>query len=162
MKEITIKELFEKNPDMRVLIDDDGNVTLKEPNGRWLPKWGEKYWYLDSTGCVRDTVWQSGVLEGERHEIGNIFTTKDKAEEAVERLKIRDELLDCGGKETHEFHGGSMAIICFGATRGLEVFDGAQPGMMEIGFEREEDAWRAIEKVGEDRIERYMFGVEEY
>ncbi len=161
MKEITIKELFEKNPDMRVLIDDDGNVTLKEPNGRWLPKWGEKYWYLDSTGCVRDTVWQSGVLEGERHEIGNIFTTKDKAEEAVERLKIRDELLDCGGKESHELKGGSMAAIYVGFPDGLDVDAGIQPGTGEIGFKSKEEAWHAIEKIGEKRILKYMFGIGE-
>ena len=162
---MTLKEWWEQNQDKEVRLTEEGWIGLKdlepEKPGRWKPEQGDLFFYIIAGGEVHNGRWTRDLNDEMIYAMGNVFKTAKEAEDAAERLKIRAELLDCGGKETHEFHGGSMAIICFVETRGLEVFDGAQPGMMEIGFEREEDAWRAIGKVGEDRIEKYLFGIED-
>ncbi len=112
MKETTIKELYEKNPDMRVLIDDEGKVTLKEPTGRWKPEFGEQYWFINSNGYISSSFWEGGLKgdERNRYELSNVFATTSEAKTAGERLRIRAELLDCGGKETFEKSSCRWAI----------------------------------------------------
>ena len=162
MRETTIKELFEKNPDIRVLIDDEGKVTLKEPGKRWEPEWGQQYWYIDSIGYLKDKCWEDELVSGDRprYAIGNVFETKSEADAAVERLQIRAELLDCGGKETFEKSSCRWAI---GWGDGHLTPDEwyVQVPPFNIWFDSYEQTQAAIEKVGEERIEKYLFGIED-
>lgn len=163
MKETTIKELYEKNPDMRVLIDDEGKVTLKEPTGRWKPEFGEQYWFINSNGYISSSFWEGGLMgdERNRYELSNVFATTSEAKTAGERLRIRAELLDCGGKEVFEVSTRPTYAIGCSSTGDFYTSCTCVPDLGTICFESSEELRSAIEKVGKERVKKYMFGVDE-
>lgn len=62
-----------------------------ETNGKgyekpW-PQEGDKYYFLDSTGFIRDTNYDDYQLDNGRREFGNFFRTREEAEAALERVK---------------------------------------------------------------------------
>lgn len=89
-----------------------------------------------------------------------MFKTEDEAEDYIERLRIRAELLHCGGKETFEKSSCRWAI---GWSDGHLTPDEwyVQVPPFNIWFDSYEQTQTAIEKVGEERIEKYLFGIED-
>lgn len=61
-------------------------------NEKWKPKEGEKYWYVNSTGLVIETVSLATHGKGEIN-FGNCFPTKQAAQE------MRDKIKELLGKE---------------------------------------------------------------
>ena len=163
-----LKEWLEQNQDKEVRIGEDGSISIteKEKPGRWMPKRGDIYWVIYGDGDPGAMEWKDGMYDQARCSIGNVFKNKPEAKSAVERMMIRAELLDCGGKETREivlprgsFYDYRYAItvdnshnVVYCLTAFLTPF--------EITFETEDEAKAAIKKVGEDRIKKYLFGIE--
>lgn len=56
---------------------------------RWKPKWGEKYWYVDSTIDHDSDLWEweDFGFDSHRYESGNCFRTEEEAETAAEKVK---------------------------------------------------------------------------
>lgn len=89
--------------------------------------------------------------------------TKEEAEFALERLKVIHELKQFAEPKNTvwdftEYH----YIICYDYT-GDRINYGCSSIMkyFDINFATEEMARKAVEAVGEDRIKKYYFGVEE-
>lgn len=127
-----------------------------------FPQFGDDYWYITTTGKIFTSNWDGFDFnfDLEVQEIGNIFQTKEQAEFALEKLKVEAELRKLGkhfenGKSNiefyydHEFDG-----IMFNSMKSSQT-QGA------IYFESEEKAQQAIDAVGEQRIKKYIFGVED-
>lgn len=126
-----------------------------------FPQYAEDYWFVDSDAEVMGSVWYGDDFDCEqgRLSIGNVFKTKEQAEFVAEKLKVEAELRkfsrkfvayqsDCFISYEHgmgelEFRYSSLADV-----------QGA------IYFESAEKAKQAIEEVGEERIKKYLFGVE--
>lgn len=51
------------------------------------PQKGDKYYFLDSTGFIRDTNYDDYSLNNARREFGNFFRTREEAEAALEKIK---------------------------------------------------------------------------
>jgi hypothetical protein len=59
-----------------------------QPEERWKPKEGDKYYYIDVDGEVDFSTFDSGVgFKLRTIEIGNCFETAEEAEKAAEELK---------------------------------------------------------------------------
>lgn len=132
----------------------------KENGGRWKPERNDKYFYMSSHGEVCDDKWEEYEEDNDRYSIGNCFRTKEEAEFAAEKLKVIAELKNYEEKDAVWDGNNLHYCIGFGIKDGklktceteLWILQGA------IFFRSEEDARKAIEAVGEDRIKKYIFG----
>lgn len=123
-----------------------------------FPQQDNTYWYVGMRGNIFTSQWEGYPSEVAMLKFGNIFRTEDQAKFAVEKLKVEAELR----KFSRPFLWGTenTAILFDGDdfkfdTRMAYVFQGV------IYFESEKKAKQAIEAVGEERIKKYIFGVEE-
>ena len=125
-----------------------------------FPQFGDDYWYVDSDTDVLDVAWYGGEYDQGRLSIGNVFKTKEQAEFAAEKLKVEAELR----KFSRPFEKGEYNSYIFFYIDGdyLEVgYKVSAPSQGAIYFESEEKAKQVIQSVGEERIKKYIFGVED-
>ena len=125
-----------------------------------FPEYGDNYWFLLSGGTIDDNFYENSHVDNKRLEIGNVFKTKEQAEFAVEKLKVEAELrkfsrpFEIYGTNYYLYFAkddGFIGIACLTTS----LAQGA------IYFESEEKAQQAISTVGEERIKKYIFGVED-
>ena len=125
-----------------------------------FPQSGDNYWYINPLGIVLRDEWSDFVSERYMIEIGNVFKTEQDAHFAVEKLKVEAELR----KFSRPFEKGEYNSYIFFYIDGdyLEVgYKVSTPSQGAIYFESEEKAQQAIESVGEERIKKYIFRVED-
>ena len=126
----------------------------------WEPKNKENYYYIVSDGTVKCTIHLSdSIVDKSRLLIGNCFKTQEEAEFAIERLKVLHELRQFAG--TKNADNVSYSLIF--STKNKIVDDVKQNDCITsaIWFDTIEDAKTAIETVGEDRIKKYYFMMED-
>ncbi len=166
---MTLKEWIEQNQDKEINITKNGVIELNdpEPQGRWKPEQGDLFFYIIAGGEVHKGRWTRDLNDGMIYAIGNVFKNEPEAKSAVERMKIRAELLDYGGKEAREIVMPADRIypyrykIVLNNYHEVTYQSTCLPTAFEITFETEEEAHAAIHKVGADRIKKYLFGIED-
>ena len=128
----------------------------------WKPMAGEEYWYINSCGLICNTIrHDSEVLSCISYEyelrlsIGNCFRTRDEAEFAVERLKVVHELRQFASDKNY-----GQFILCCRNDNSIEVLS-CISYTGELHFSTLNDAHAAIQAVGEDRIKKYYFNMED-
>ena len=125
-----------------------------------FPQDGDAYWYINPLGFAFHDEWSGFITEGHKIEIGNVFKTKEQADFAVEKLKVEAELR----KYSKLFEYGKFNYYLFLDIDGNSFrtdFTSYCPPQGAIYFESEEKAQQAVYTVGEERIKKYLFGVEE-
>ena len=125
-----------------------------------FPQFGDDYWYVDSDTDVLDVAWYGGEYDQGRLSINNVFKTKDQAEFAVEKLKVEAELR----KFSRPFEYGKFNYCLLFDIDGNNFRTDVTsycPSQGAIYFESEEKAQEAVSTVGEERIKKYIFGVED-
>ena len=125
-----------------------------------FPQFGDDYWYVDSDTDVLDVAWYGGEYDQGRLSINNVFKTKDQAEFAVEKLKVEAELR----KFSRTFEYGKFNYFLLFDIDGNNFRTDVTsycPPQGAIYFESEEKAQQAVSTVGEERIKKYLFGVED-
>lgn len=125
-----------------------------------FPQAGDDYCYIEDEGEIRVCVWGGTTCGENRSAIGNIFQTEQQAEFAVEKLKVEAELRKFSGP----FENGKFNHYIFLYIDGNYVEVGYKTACHSQGttyFESEEKAKQAINAVGEERIKKYIFGVED-
>lgn len=143
------------------MIDEfDKRVEALKEEEQEFPQDGDVYWYIDSDGDVLNDEWGGFASEEGMLEIGNIFKAKDQAEFAVEKLKVEAELRKFGrpfecGKVNH--------CLLYDTDSDYLEFDIRNYYMTQgsIYFESAEKVRQAISEIGEERIKKYIFGVED-
>lgn len=60
---------------------------IEEVNGKWKPKHGDRYFYLDTIGEFSVCRWQGDEVDLYRLSIGNVHRTEEEA------IKYRDRLI---------------------------------------------------------------------
>ena len=124
-----------------------------------FPQSGERYWYSNGGGMVNSCFWKSEQFDLNRYRIGNMFKTEEQAEFAVEKLKVEAELrkfsrLFADGEENNHIKYSPS----FDELSVLTSFSYQDQGVFY--FESREKVQQAIDTVGEERIKKYIFGVE--
>lgn len=125
-----------------------------------FPQGGDEYWYVSATGRALITEWEGYGVEKDALEIGNVFKTEEEAEFAVEKLKVEAELRNysrpfkCGEINRYIFLDTNIECIDVAGTC-YNQYQGT------IYFESKDKAEEAIESVGEDRIKKFIFGMED-
>lgn len=135
----------------------------KPKSKAWKPENGEEYYYIGNDGIV----WKDSYGFIIKYAIGNVFKTKEEAQNAVERLKIRAELQRYADEHNKpidwENHNTDKWYICFDYDdrRFVYMWKSFTRNCFQIYFTSEEIARAAVQAVGEERIKKYLFEVEE-
>lgn len=159
---MTLKEWWEQNQDKEVRIKEDGSISITKKGDRWTPKLEDRYWIVTHDGGSEWSTWEDDYTDKNRYAIGNIFETKEEADKTVEILKIRAQLKACGGKEVWEMNGKQSVTIFYDPElKELDTWSGSSPDAWAVCFDTHAQAQVAAEKVGKERIKKYLFGVEE-
>lgn len=127
----------------------------------------ETYYFIDDKGAI---CWEHtlGTVNEVRYRLGNYFKTKEEAEFARNKQLIYQQLKDYALEHTtEEFdwtnpnqfkwfirYDNKYKSIVYTWTR-------YSIDLNQIYFTSEKIAKDAVEKVGEDNIKKYLFGVEE-
>jgi len=143
------------------LLDEfDKRVEALKVDEQEFPQVGDDYWFINSTGNVINEKWGGLRFEKDRLEFGNVFQTEQQAQFAVEKLKVEAELR----KYSRPFECGAFNC-CISLDKDDVCFylDSSRYFQSQgtIYFESRIKAQQAIESVGEERIKKYIFGVED-
>lgn len=153
-----IEELQVEIDNLQKELDE---LKKQENNGMWIPKRGERYWYIDGCGEVFYTINKFMPKDEKRFLVGNVFKTKEEAEFAVEKLKVLAELKVFAESKDRKWDGENRHWeIGYWSDRGLVNVDWFTCKSGGIYFESKEKARQAIDAVGVDRIKKYYLEVE--
>lgn len=93
---MTLSEYIKQNGDKTVEVQEDGTIKVVGPKRKWVPEYGDYYWYLSEIGFAREDMWENMIVDGARGLIGNVFKSREDAERMMSRLKARKKLLGAG------------------------------------------------------------------
>lgn len=137
--------------------------ALKEEaqQGDEFPQEGYEFWFITSSGDVARMFWHDDLGQEQSLSIGNVFKTSEEAEFAVEKLKVEAELR----KFSRPFKYGedNLTLNYQHESKGL-LNVAAHSFYQDIGefyFDNNDKVNEARRAVGEDRIKKYIFRVED-
>ena len=125
-----------------------------------FPKYKDFYWGVNAKGKVFCDTWEGFKFEKDMLSIGNVYQTENEAVLAVEKLKVEAELR----KFSRPFKEGEYNYfiqIHPSHNNIVTESDDFYQTQGTIYFESTTIANEATDTVGEERIKKYLFGVEE-
>lgn len=157
---------------MNNLTDEERTTLLslvekanKTVNKVWKPEVEEKFYTLFGDGSINELTWYSDVYSIKRYEIGNCFKTKDEAKFALEKLKVITELkryaLEHNEKEIdwNDEVQDKFGLYFYHQSKKILINTYTSCQTTFIYFTSKEIAQAAIEAIGEERLKKYYFEV---
>lgn len=159
---IKLKEIKDKYGDY--LIDEDKLKELlikPKPKTVWDLKIDDIYYFINSNGGVYSCRWVADEEDLSRREIGNVFLTKEKAQFEQERRRCETIMLKYG-RRTFKYEDDNYFIRLDYDCKQVHV-DSWSLNQFQgiIYFDTEELARKAKNEIGEERLKKYIFRVEE-
>lgn len=146
------------------LVDEEKLKELlvkPKPKTIWDLKIGENYYYINAIGDICKTFLLGNDFDEAKIEFGNAFLTEEEAEFELERKNCEDIMLKYG-RRTFKYEQNNFCIKydhrndCIGIEYWIEIqYQG------NIYYDTEELAKRAFNEIGEERLKKYVFRVEE-
>ena len=123
------------------------------------PRYKEKYWFISLSNGVLSCLWFDDLIDKTRYELDNVFRTEEEAKFKVEQIKVEAELR----KFARPFvvNKGNFMLRYDHYRDEILIEDFGFIQFSNIYFSSKEIAQKAIATVGEERIKKYYFGVEE-
>lgn len=144
---------------------------IKKSNGSkrnlWKPNYGRKYFYINDCGGIMNSEWYDDRIDSEFYKIGNCFKTKEEAELELERIKIKTELrrfaeenneceIDWTDRKQNKW------LICYNYdSKNIDTGYDNTLRTHYIYFSSKEIAKQAIKHIGEERLKKYYFRIED-
>ena len=160
---LNIENLTESERKQLMELVEKGSKTESKA---WKPKYGEMFWRVGGVDGPYSLRWANYDGDELLYSIGNCFKTKEEAEFAIERLKIRAELQRYADEHNEPIDWDNNRQNKYGITYSHEYkelkvwFTLGIKDAFQIYFTSEEIAKAAIKAVGEERIKKYLFEVE--
>ena len=125
---------------------------------------GDKYYFIFPSGDISNSTWANDNIDSSFESIGNCFNSKEDAEFALEQLKVIHELKKYTTKPVWVWNQEKWYSLSYDHNRRtirIEVwmFDQVLPNSMY--FKSQEMAQKAIDEIGEERLKKYWFEIEE-
>ncbi len=166
------------NRDMVTLLDDvfsnDWEIYEEQKSKDWKPREGELYFYINSNGEIEYRYYKNRNINDKRRicNIGNYFKTDEEADHMVEKLKVIKELKDfaienrdeeISWEEDDEYNRYKYSIYFDYRLESIRInwTTVAHDSPFNLYFTSLEIAKEAIKKIGEDRIKKYYFDIED-
>lgn len=164
---VTISRNFD-SINIKDLLADDWEVVA-EKNKWWEPKKDEKYYIIYGDGSIDYINYDGDYGDKRLMAIGNCFQTEEQAEFMAEKLTVIHELEKFAFENNEEeinwseYSQRKYTIVFDHKSHdlGLDVWSVNQDSPFNVYFTSKALAKKAIETIGEDRIKKYYFGVEE-
>ena len=133
-----------------------------KPKSVWFLQNGDTYYVFDYNNMnVLKIVFYNDEIDLNRRELGNCFLTKEEAECELERVKIEAEMVRLGGRRNIKICNDNYYITYDHKTRNLAYLNrNWMHSQGIIFFDTYVDAEKAVKSIGEDRIKKYIFGVD--
>lgn len=132
-------------------------------NKKWKPEVGEIYHYISNRGSTLCETNDNFPGDEDRFNIGNYFKTHEEAEFEVERIKVLEELKKFSyefSDEEWEYGDFDKFILYYNyETNEIDIDCFWNCKYDSIHFKTKEDAEKAIDKIGEERLKKYYFKV---
>lgn len=136
----------------------------EEPERRWKPEFHDKYYYIDSAGVVNVGYWDDSKIDKIRYALGNIFKTEEEAKFAVEQLKVLAQIKQYVDDDKKWSSGNEHWLIEYDVDKD-HIEANYCYYILSISsnlyFSSKEQAQKAINAIGEERLKKYYFCVEE-
>ena len=170
--EYTMKSTITVN--LNNLTDKEREQLLKfvskshtEKNSKvWKPNEGDTYYLIDYYNNVTDNIYIPHI-NSEHYKLGNCFKTREEAEFAFEKQKLITEIKryiaenDPEELDWNNVHQEKRYIYYNYVNKVIEYdCNTFYRGINTIYFSDKFDWRKMIEDIGEDRIKKYLFGVE--
>lgn len=163
--------MIDRNNDRRLNIKDllaeDWEVI--EDKQWWEPKKDEEYYIICGDGSIDYNNYDCDDADKRIMDIGNCFQTEKQAEFMAEKLRVIHELekfaFENNEKEI-DWNDVNQEKLYLGMNfkiKSIDIFHTCSWIYIpfNVFFTSEEIAEKAIETIGEDRIKKYYFGVED-
>ena len=126
-----------------------------EAEKQW-PQDGDKYYFLNGEDFSQ-TTWRDDSFDFGALKVGDCYRTKKEAEFEVERRKVMTELK----KFASDFVVGERNYCIVWDFYAGEIYIGHRVLSKDnnLVFESEEKAQEAIKAIGEERVKKYILGV---
>ena len=161
---VNMENLSEEERDQLMKIIKKSNGCKRKV---WKPEYSELYFYVSGYGIVGNKTWKNDYMDNGYYGIGNCFKTKEEAEFALEKTKVEAELCRFAEENNEcEFdwenddqlkwyirYSYYNRSVCFFYVYGYKRND--------IYFTSEKIAAQAVARIGEERLKKYYFGVED-
>lgn len=164
-------KLIASNITVENALADDWEVVeeTKSKVKVWKPNKNEKYCYIGGDGDIYHTVNVNLTADDCIFSIGNYFKNEEEAEHMVEKLKVIRELQDFAlehNDEEIDWNDVNQEKLYLGMNpkiKSIDIFHTCSWIYLpfNIYFTSEEIAEKAIETIGEDRIKKYYFDIED-
>lgn len=162
---VNLNNLTQNEREQLMKLVEKGNRVMSKV---WKPKHGEKY-YLINSSEVTDYSWDGDgdYMDQYLYSIGNCYPTEEAAEFALERMKVLTELQryavehNEGEIDWNNFRQTKYFICYEHEDKEITVDSRNYTQHNSVYFTDMGIALDAIETVGEDRIKKYMFGIED-
>lgn len=143
---------------------------IKKSNGCkrkvWKPECNKNYWIINGSRVVISS-WDNDNVDYRRYEIGNCFKTEKEAKFALEKLKVEAELrrfaeenneceIDWTDRKQNKW------LICYNYdSKNIDTGYDNTLRTHYIYFSSKEIAKQAIKHIGEERLKKYYFRIED-
>lgn len=126
---------------------------------QWIPEKEGMYWCMDNNGWAFTSNWEDDTSDRSRLEIGNVFKTREEVKFEVERLKVLAIMKKYS--KPFEQYRNNYCIVFDQEEDSVEIkiFSMWDTGIYY--FESEEMALKVIDEIGEDRLKKYYFRMDE-
>lgn len=155
-------EYLKQLEDLKAKVEEltQEHESEDETDNRWKPKLGEDYWWVVGRGFTRSDKCLNTKYDEDIFNHTDVFQNEEQAEFDAKRRRIRRTLMKYGknfdaGQDNWTFNYSYRDKI-FGFWNSKYS---CHP--FAIYFKSKEIAEKAVEKVGEDRIKKYLFRVED-
>jgi hypothetical protein len=143
-------------------VKDIVGGIVKDYEKIW-PKKGDKYWFITAYGNIVWDQYYNALEDEELKEIGNFFKTEEEAEETLEYFKVLHELKELADDDkTWDGENGHWGLDYDTFEDKIDISE----RLYDISggayyFKSKESAQAAVEKIGEERLKKYYFFIEE-
>ena len=160
---VNMENLSEEEREQLMKLIQKSNKTKRKI---WEPEYDE--WYFSISGCgeVESFNWLNDSTDDSSYGIGNCFKTREDAEFALEKLKVEAELRRFAEENNeHEIDWKDKNqvkwYINYIYNYGLVFLKSFAVKSNDIYFSSEKIAKQAVEYVGEERLKKYYFEVDD-
>lgn len=145
------------------IIAEDWKIYEEKPTRIWKPEFGEKYYYITTSGDVAYNTFNTS-LDEYRLSFRNVFKTAEEARKMVEKIKIINQLQELSNVDFYHNCEGKKYLIIYNSK--LKEIDYTTHTCIRevpfnIYFATQKDCENAIKEIGEDNLKKYYFDVED-
>lgn len=154
-----LKELVEQYGEYTVPQEFIDKLEKLKPQTAWDLTVGEEYYYAYGLNVCKSNWGNSEAYDLERTLSGVAFLTEEECKADIERRQVEALLLKYGGRRWFEKDGNNYHIWLMpdGCIRMSLIY--AAPAQGLIYFDSKDEAGKAIEEIGEERIKKALFEV---